>query len=71
MEELGAYNVKGDLRDCDYVRSGDWKNETWQVSPDNLASIMEGFLQQRSCNEQSERISTFYENELGWDGASL
>ena len=71
MEELGAYNVKGDLLDCDYVRSGGWKNETWQVSPDNLASVMEGFLQQRSCNEQTETISSFYDNELGWDGTSL
>ena len=71
MEELGAYNIKGDLLDCDYVQSGGWKNETWQVSPENLASVMEGCLQQRSCNEQTETISNFYDNELGWDGESL
>lgn len=71
MEELAAYNVQGNLADCEYVRKGDWKNETWQVSPDNLASVMEGFLDTFSCAEPTETVSTFYSNEIGWDGQSL
>uniref|UniRef100_A0A7S3KY13 SSD domain-containing protein n=1 Tax=Amphora coffeiformis TaxID=265554 RepID=A0A7S3KY13_9STRA len=68
MEELAAYNVKGDLADCEYVFSGGYKNETWQVPPDQLASLMDGFLEQRSCNEDTETVESFYSNELGWDG---
>jgi predicted RND superfamily exporter protein len=32
---------------------------------------MEGFLQQQSCAEQTETVSSFYSNELGWDGEAL
>jgi predicted RND superfamily exporter protein len=71
VEELAAYSVKGDLMDCDYVRQGDWKNEKWQISPDNLASVMEGFVQQMSCGDQAQTIQSYYSNELGWDGKSL
>jgi predicted RND superfamily exporter protein len=71
MEELAAYNVRGNLDDCDYVRRGEWKNESWQVDPEDLPSLMEGFLQQRSCAEETETVSGFYSNELGWDGQSL
>lgn len=71
MEELAAYYVKGDLADCEYVLAGGYMNETWQVPPDQIASLMDGFLQQRSCNEESETISSFYTNELGWDGEKL
>ena len=31
------------------MKQGGWKNETWQVSEENLALIMDGFLRERSC----------------------
>lgn len=71
MEELAAYNVQGNLFDCEYVQKGLWKNETWQIAPENLPSVMEGFLRQLSCNDKTETISGFYSNELGWDGENM
>ena len=73
LEELGAYNIKGNLDDCDYVRQGDWKNATWQVDPTNLADIIPGFLQQKSCYDESgsDTIAGRYQNEIGWDGQSM
>ena len=71
MEELAAYNVRGNLDDCEYVRKQEWKNETWQVSPDNLAALMDNFLDESSCAEPTETISSFYNTELGWDGQTL
>jgi len=71
MEELAAYNVRGNLDDCEYVTQLGWQEENWQVSPDNLRSVMEGFLQERSCVESSETISGYYTNEIGWDGTSM
>ena len=51
VEELGAFNVKGDLADCEYVRKHEWKdaNVTWQVETENLPTIMPEFLKQRTC----------------------
>lgn len=71
MEELGAFYVKGDLSDCEYVQQGDWRNEDWQVPASELASVMERFLQQRSCADQTETIPDRYGNEMGWDGTRM
>lgn len=71
MEELAAYSVKGNLDDCEYVRKGEWKNETWQLSPEKLATVMNDFLDEFSCAEPTETVSTFYNNEMGWDGQTL
>jgi len=73
VEELAAYNVKGDLEDCEYVRSGDWKKEEWQIDPSELKDKMDGFLRAKSCFDEDgvETISTRYSNELGWDGVSM
>jgi predicted RND superfamily exporter protein len=73
VEELAAYNVKGDLTDCDYVRTGGWRNETWQVAPSDLADIMPGFLSTKSCYDEDgvETTSGRYSNEIGWDGTRL
>eukprot|EP01082_Thalassiosira_pseudonana_P011165 g10693.t1 g10693 contig4:2350344-2354045(-) len=73
VEELAAYNVKGDLTDCDYVRTGGWRNETWQVAPSDLADIMPGFLSTKSCYDEDgvETTSGRYSNEIGWDGKKL
>ena len=71
IEELAAYNIKGDLSDCEYMKRGLWKNETWQIAPEDLPGLMDGFLRERSCNDDSEIISSFYRNELGWDGNSM
>jgi len=71
VEELAAFSVRGNLDDCDYVRQGEWKSENWQISPDNLTSVMESFVQQMSCRDQTQTIQTYYSNELGWDGESM
>ena len=72
LEELAAYSVKGNLEDCDYVRQGDWKSESWQITPGNLTSVMKGFVNQTSCmDDQTKTIMSQYGNELGWDGESM
>jgi predicted RND superfamily exporter protein len=73
VEELAAYGIKGDLEDCKYVRSGDWKQEEWQIDPNDLDGIMDGFLREKSCFDDDgvETISARYSNELGWDGLTM
>ena len=72
IEELAAYNVNGNLDDCEYVEKGEWKNETWQVDSSDLSGIMDGFLSQKSCyGEDDETISARYDDEMGWNGSSL
>lgn len=73
LEELGAYNVKKNLDDCDFVASGEWKNENWQVASDALKDIIPGFLDQKTCFGESreETIATRYQNEIGWDGVNM
>jgi predicted RND superfamily exporter protein len=75
IEELGAYNVKGNLDDCEYVRQRGWKNEntTWTVDPADLYKVMPEFLKQKTCYDEDERetISGRYQNEIGWNGANL
>ncbi|KAL7540180.1 hypothetical protein ACHAXR_009933 [Thalassiosira sp. AJA248-18] len=75
IEELAAYNVKGDLADCDYVRKQEWKdaNVTWQVDPADLENIMPGFLNQKTCFDENNRetVSGRYQNEIGWNGFAL
>jgi len=73
IEELAAYNVKGNLDDCDYVRRGGWKQAQWQVDPANLPNILDGFLRSKSCFDPNgrETVSRRYQNEIGWDGTSL
>lgn len=73
IEELGAYNVRKNLEDCDYVRTGGWKNETWQVDPNEIQNIMPEFLKQKTCYDENrqETISARYQNEIGWNGVSM
>lgn len=71
IEELAAFSLKGDLTDCDYVQTGGWKNENWQISPENLTSVMKEFVNQTSCMEPTKKIISQYGDELGWDGESL
>lgn len=71
LEELAAYNIKGNLRDCDYVNGGEWKNEDWQIPPADLASIIPEFLQQRSCFDPTKTILGVYGDEIGWDGKTM
>jgi len=73
IEELAAYNVKGNLTDCDYVRKGEWKNETWQVDPNDLSEVMPEFLKQKTCFDERgmETISGRYQNEIGWNGVGM
>lgn len=62
VEELAAYNLKGNLDDCEYVKRGGFKNETWQVDPADLVDIMPGFMQAKSCfdDEGVETIGARY-----------
>lgn len=73
IEELAAYNVKGNLDDCEYVKRGGFKNETWQVDPTSLADILPGFLAAKSCfdDEGVETIGARYGTEIGWNGMEL
>lgn len=80
VEELGAYSANPDAYstslnggDCDYVRKGTWRNETWQVDPADLADFMPDFLRQRTCfgEDLTQTISSRYSDEIGWDGAAL
>jgi len=75
VEELAAFNVKGSLEDCEYVRRGDWKNETWQIDPANMADTMEKFLKQRTCFDSGagsvETTAERYAEDLGWDGTAM
>jgi hypothetical protein len=73
IEELAAFNVKGSLADCDYVKQGGWKNETWQLDPADLSEIIPNFMKQKSCfdKEGMETIASRYSTEIGWDGSRL
>jgi len=76
VEELAAYNVKGDLtgdKYCDHVRQGAWKNQNWPVSPNDLSEIMPRFLKEKSCFDEDglETNSGRYQDEIGWNGVNL
>eukprot|EP00804_Cyclotella_cryptica_P024803 CCRYP_001761-RA/>CCRYP_001761-RA protein AED:0.23 eAED:0.23 QI:209/0.75/0.6/1/1/1/5/0/1089 len=73
VEELAAYNIKGNLSDCEYVKKGAFKNETWQVDPASLSAIIPNFLTQKTCFDEEgiETIGSRYSTEIGWDGYSL
>jgi len=73
IEELAAFNVKGNLDDCQYVKTGGWKNETWQVDPTTLPEIMPAFLESKTCYDESETesISGRYQDEIGWNGIGM
>jgi hypothetical protein len=73
LEELAAYNVQGNLDDCQYVRRGDWKQEQWQVDPADLPSLMTSFLREKSCFDEdgTATISGRYSDEIGWDGTAM
>ena len=73
LEELAAFKVKGNLDDCDYVKTGGWRNETWQLDPSEFATIIPDFLKQKTCYDetQMETIGSRYQNEIGWDGLDM
>lgn len=67
VEELGAFNVLGDLSDCERVKTGDWKEQKW---PLNDTRLMQRFGEKKSCYGD-RKIQEFYRDGLGWDGNSL
>jgi len=72
IEELAEYNTNGDLSDCDSVRQGGFKDESWTVAPADVPELMEGFTEQLTCRDSDpESILGYYEDSLGWDGTSL
>jgi len=72
VEEFAAYSVYGNLNDCQSVKKGVWRNETWQVPSESVADLMEGFLKEKSCySDRNEDVMLHYRNDIGWDGSSL
>lgn len=72
IEEFGAYSVLGNLDNCEAVKNGSWRNETWQVSTTIISDFMDGFRELKSCySEEGDSISSYYKKELGWDGTSM
>jgi len=72
IEELGAFSVLGSLDDCAAVTSGSWKNETWQVSSDDLVTKVTQFMAQKSCySDDGFTAFAYYQDEMGWDGESM
>lgn len=70
VEELAVYSLKGES-DCDLLKSREWLKEDWEVSAEDLPTVMEGFLEQQSCLDQSKTIQSVYGNEIGWDGNNM
>eukprot|EP00551_Chaetoceros_affinis_P010007 CAMPEP_0203669662 /NCGR_PEP_ID=MMETSP0090-20130426/5962_1 /ASSEMBLY_ACC=CAM_ASM_001088 /TAXON_ID=426623 /ORGANISM="Chaetoceros affinis, Strain CCMP159" /LENGTH=1171 /DNA_ID=CAMNT_0050534389 /DNA_START=203 /DNA_END=3718 /DNA_ORIENTATION=- len=72
VEELGAYNALAESATCPMQESRAWESLNWQVSTDDLASTMEGFVKTKTCNEgQRQGVQEYYTNSMGWDGKSL
>eukprot|EP00526_Cylindrotheca_closterium_P002020 CAMPEP_0113628530 /NCGR_PEP_ID=MMETSP0017_2-20120614/14784_1 /TAXON_ID=2856 /ORGANISM="Cylindrotheca closterium" /LENGTH=1069 /DNA_ID=CAMNT_0000538841 /DNA_START=11 /DNA_END=3220 /DNA_ORIENTATION=+ /assembly_acc=CAM_ASM_000147 len=73
IEELAAFNVNGNLDDCDSVRRGDWKQQDWHVDASTLSAIMDDFLSQKTCFDPdgTDTVAARYMNEIGWDGSRL
>jgi len=72
VEEFGAFSVLGNLNDCEAVKNGSWKNETWQVPQDDIPDMIENFIELKSCySDNDESISAYYKDELGWDGTLI
>merc|ERR1712151_957704 len=72
VEEFGAFSVLGNLNDCEAVKNGSWKNETWQASQDDIPDMIENFIELKSCySDNDESISAYYKDELGWDGTLI
>jgi len=70
VEQLGAFNVDPSAT-CTDVRIGDWTNADWEVSPDNLAASMDGFVSKSACGPDSATVKKYYEGSMGWDGKSM
>ena len=73
IEELAAYNAFGNLDDCDAVKSGTWRNSTWQIldlEESDSSFNMSDFLSTKSCYDDGV-ISEVYKSSLGWDGKNL
>lgn len=71
VEEFGAYNALGDNGTCTDKRNLEWvSSETWQVSPSDLVSTMEQFVNTQTCYDNNS-VEEFYDKSLGWDGDSL
>jgi len=71
VEELGAYNVLGSLDDCTAVKSGEWKEEDWQIAPNEIPSKIPSFLAANETCSASEKIWEFYSNEIGYNGEEM
>lgn len=73
IQELAAFNVNGNLDDCDSVRRGDWKEQDWQVDASTLSTIMDDFLSQKTCFDPdgTQSVGARYINEIGWDGSRM
>ena len=76
VEEFGAYNALGGLKDCDAVKAGEWKkgeegtSSSWTVDTNNVDSTIKSMIGLKSCFE-GKKIQTSYNDNLGWDGTSM
>merc|ERR1719330_337424 len=70
VEELGAYSVNVNAN-CRDVIDGDWKSESWEVSPQDLSSTLNAFVQKDGCNRERTQVRTYYQDSMGWDGTDL
>ena len=75
LEELAAFNVMGNLDNCDAVISGAWRSNhtnTWQIPVDELPVVMPEFLKQTSCySDVRLNVESHYKQNLGWDGSQI
>jgi len=78
VEEFAAFSALKSLKDCDVVKSGSWRtsDDDWTVEPSNFPMVMNAFMQEKSCysddgDNDAKTIMSYYENDLGWDGADL
>jgi len=71
VSELGGYNALGGDADCNERSSDTWKSQDWQVSPDNLATTMEKFVNTTACVQGRSTVQNYYSDIMGWDGQSL
>ena len=70
VEEFGAFNTLGSLKNCNAVKSGKWKKQSWAVEVDEVDSTTKSIVSKKSCYGSSP-IGQQYTDSLGWDGEKL
>ena len=71
VEEFAAYSALDDIGDCDAVKGGSWKNQTWEVDIGNVNNEMTEFLKRESCYGEQSMLNYYGDSLIGWDGSEL